>query len=260
MNDTITLFDAHSSTLTHILFDEGSREAAIVDPVDTQIERDLAVLADRQLQLKWVLETHAHADHVTAAGKLAARTGASTAVPAYCGIQQATRQLEDGDTLSLGNRAIRAIHTPGHTAGSMCFRWGNAVLTGDTLLIGGCGRTDFQSGNAGALYDSITQKLFTLPDTTRVLPGHDYHGNTESTIGAEKQSNPRLAGKTREEFINLMNDLHLAPPKMIEVAVPANLHLGALPDDVIQPMPDYAGNVSLSTAHRWWREGRVVMV
>lgn len=225
-SDIIQLFDQESNTFTYILVDEASREAAIVDSVDKNIERDLAIINDRSLALKWVIETHAHADHVTAAGAIAQRTGARTAAPAQCGMRPANRQLQDGDRMPLGTDFIEAIHTPGHTAGSMCYLWHDAVLTGDTLLIGGCGRTDFQSGSADALYDSITQKLFILPDATHVLPAHDYRGRTESTIGEQKRTNPRLAGKTKEAFIHVMANLNLPPPKMLAVAVAANQQLG----------------------------------
>jgi glyoxylase-like metal-dependent hydrolase (beta-lactamase superfamily II)/rhodanese-related sulfurtransferase len=260
MKDIIQLFDPVSSTFTYILFDEATREAAIIDPVDQHIERDLAAIRDRGLALKWILETHAHADHVTAAGALADRTGARTAVPAHCGISGANVQLSDSDTLPLGADFIRAIRTPGHTAGSMCFTWRDAVLTGDTLLMGGCGRTDFQSGDAGAMYDSITQKLFTLPDATRVLPAHDYKGRTESTIGEEKRTNPRLAGKTREQFIEVMRNLNLPQPKMLDTAVPANQRLGAAAARDIRPADGYAGDIPLALAHTWWQRGEAVIV
>ena len=147
--------------------------------------------------------------------------------PSGCGITSANVQLQDGDTLLFGvARAISALHTPGHTAGSMSYLWRGNVFTGDTLLIDGCGRTDFQSGDAGALFDSIQGKLFTLPDITRVYPGHDYRGNSVSTIGWEKRHNARLANRDRAEFIELMADLHLPRPKMIDIAVPANKLLG----------------------------------
>ena len=263
MDNFIQLFDAKSSTFTYILFDAISREAAIVDAVAEHIGRDLAAIAEHRLRLKWVIESHAHADHITAAGEIARRTGATTAAPAQCGISAAAKQLEDGDTLMLGTQAIRALHTPGHTAGSMCYLWGDAVLTGDTLLIGGCGRTDFQSGDAATMYDSITRKLFTLPPSTRVLPGHDYRGRHESTIGAEKNGNPRLAGKSKDEFIAIMNTLHLAPPKMIDTAVPANLRLGDTPPpsaETVLPAQGYAGDVPLAVAQQWWQSGYATLV
>src|SRR5512133_2122894 len=222
----IQLFDTASSTYTYVLFDTATRDAIIIDTVDTLLERDLQVLRDYGLKLVWALETHAHADHITSAGLLAELAGAKTTAPAGCGISTAAVQLDDGDTLTFGSEQIRALHTPGHTAGSMCFVWRTHVFTGDTLLINGCGRTDFQSGSAAAMYHSLTQVLFKLPDDTTVWPGHDYQGNTRSTIGAEKAGNARVAGKTLEEFVAVMDALHLPPPKRINEAVPANLHGG----------------------------------
>jgi sulfur dioxygenase len=236
----LQLFDDASSTWTYVAYDPASREAVIVDPVLEQQERDVAALAAHGLTLRWAIETHAHADHVTASGVLARRLGAATAAPALCGIAPADRQLQHGDALPFGSQALTALHTPGHTAGSMCYLWPrprpepDAVFTGDTLLIGGCGRTDFQSGSAAALYDSITTRLFTLPAQTLVFPGHDYQGRRSSTIGAEQATNPRLAGRTRDEFIALMATLQLAPPRLIDVAVPANRRLG-LAEPAAQP-------------------------
>ena len=223
----IQLFDTESSTFTYLLHDPDTRQAVIVDPVDRHRERDLGELQRLGLQLVYVLETHAHADHVTSAGKLCQITGARAAVPAGCGIPAAEVQLQDGDALRFGrDEEIRVLHTPGHTAGSMSFAWRGNVFTGDTLLIDGCGRTDFQSGSATALYDSVTTRLFTLPDHTLVWPGHDYKGRSVSTIGWEKKSNSRLANRSREEFVDLMNHLDLPKPKRIDVAVPANRNLG----------------------------------
>lgn len=226
----LQLFDEASSTYTYIAYDPASRDAVIIDPVREQLARDKAELQAQGLVLRWAIETHAHADHVTASGALAAQLGAGTAAPAQCGIDPALRQLQDGDEIRFGAEVLVALHTPGHTAGSMCYLWRRAdaacVFTGDTLLIGGCGRTDFQSGSAAALYDSITGKLFTLGDETIVYPGHDYHGRHSSTIGAEKATNPRLAGRTRDEFIALMASLQLPRPRLIDVAVPANRRLG----------------------------------
>jgi len=224
----IQLFDSASSTYTYVLFDEQSREALIIDPVDEQLERDLAVLRQYGLTLLWTVETHAHADHITSAGLLAEHTGAKTAAPQGCGILTAAVQLVDGDTLTFGSQQIRALHTPGHTAGSMGFAWHNHVFTGDTLLINGCGRTDFQSGSPEAMYHSLTQVLFKLPDETTVWPGHDYHGRTHSSIGAEKSGNTRVAGKTLAEFTAIMEALHLPKPKRIDEAVPANLTSGCV--------------------------------
>lgn len=177
----IQLFDPASSTYTYVLFDQVTRDALIIDPVDEQIDRDLAALREYGLKLTWTVETHAHADHITSAGRLAELAGARTAAPHGCGIGTAGVQLQDGDTLEFGHEVIKALHTPGHTAGSMCFVWRDHVFTGDTLLINGCGRTDFQSGSAQDLYRSITRVLFALPDGTTVWPGHDYQGRSHSS-------------------------------------------------------------------------------
>jgi glyoxylase-like metal-dependent hydrolase (beta-lactamase superfamily II) len=225
----IQLFDPASCTYTYILFDEATRDALIIDPTDEEIERDLAQLRTFGLKLAWTVETHTHADHITSAGILAEHTGALTAAPEGCGIATAAVQLKDGDTLRFGGEQILALHTPGHTAGSMSFAWRGNVFTGDALLIDGCGRTDFQGGDAGVLYDSIHARLFTLPDITRVYPAHDYRGNAVSTIGWEKRHNARLANRSRADFIDLMAHLNLPRPKMMDVAVPANRNLGIVP-------------------------------
>lgn len=223
----VQLFDTESSTFTYILAAPGEQEAVIIDPVEHHWERDLQHLRRLGLRLRYVLETHAHADHVTSAGRLCALTGALAAVPGGCGIARAELQLKDGDLIRFGAaEAIQVLHTPGHTAGSMSYVWRGNVFTGDTLLIDGCGRTDFQSGSAEALYDSVTGKLFTLPDDTRMWPGHDYKGQAVSTIGWEKRHNARLANRTREDFVRLMGELKLPKPKLIEMAVPANQNLG----------------------------------
>lgn len=227
----IQLFDPESSTFTYILRATGGREAAIIDPVDKQWERDMLQLERLGLKLAYVLETHAHADHVTSAGKLREMTGAKAAVPSGCCIPPADVQLHHGDVLRFGdNEEIKVLHTPGHTAGSMSFVWHDNVFTGDTLLINGCGRTDFQSGNAEALYASVTNELFVLPDETLVWPAHDYKGQSVSTIGWEKRNNSRLAKRDKQSFIELMGNLNLPKPKLIDIAVPANQNLG-LPHD-----------------------------
>jgi len=226
-HDLIQLFDIESSTFTYFLVDRATREAMAVDSVDRQVERDLALIKRLGLTLRYALETHAHADHVTGAARLIAATGALAAAPSGCGIAPANVQLQDGDVLLFGvAEQLRALHTPGHTAGSMSYEWRGNVFSGDALLIDGCGRTDFQGGDAGALYDSIHGRLFTLPDITRVYPGHDYRGNSVSTIGWEKRHNARLTGRSRAEFIELMGNLKLPRPKMMDIFVPANRRLG----------------------------------
>jgi sulfur dioxygenase len=266
----IQLFDPASSTCTYLLFDTDSREALIIDPVDEQLERDLGVLREYGLTLVLAVETHAHADHVTSASLLVEHTGARTAAPEACGIRTATLQLRDGAELAFGRERLRALHTPGHTAGSMCFYWEHGsqrhVFTGDTLLINGCGRTDFQSGDAAALYRSITERLFTLPDDTVVWPGHDYQGRQHSSIGAEKRGNARLAGKSLEEFTAIMQGLDLPKPRRLDEAVPANLQSGLRHDAegaallAVRPAQGYAGNVSPQLAWSWVERGEAVLV
>ena len=221
------LFDPESSTFTYLLVDRASGDAIIVDSVDKHFDRDTALLVRLGLRLRYVVETHTHADHVTAAGRLRQATGALAAAPFKCGISPADIQLAHGDKLAFGaGEELAAIHTPGHTAGSTSYLWRGNVLTGDTLLIEGCGRTDFQSGDAGSLYDAVHERLFTLPDDTRVWPAHDYRGKTVSTIGYEKRHNARLVGRDRASFVELMANLQLPKPRMIDIAVPANLQLG----------------------------------
>ena len=221
------LFDPESSTFTYLLVNVPTREAIVVDSVDHLVERDMGLVRRLGLTVRFVVETHAHADHVTGAGVLRTKTGAKAAAPFKCGISPADVQLAHGDMLRFGaGEELLAIHTPGHTSGSTSYLWHDNVLTGDTLLIDGCGRTDFQSGDAGSLYDSVHERLFTLPDETRVWPAHDYHGNTVSTIGYEKRNNARLVGRERAAFVTLMGNLNLPRPKMIDVALPANLLLG----------------------------------
>lgn len=262
----LQLFDPASSTYTYILHDSATREALIIDPVDAQLERDLAVLQARGLTLRWAVETHNHADHITSAGLLAEHTGARTAAPAGCGIGTASMQLADGDTLAFGEESLRALATPGHTAGSMSYLWRGQVFTGDTLLINGCGRTDFQSGSARQLYRSITVVLFALPPETTVWPGHDYHGCSHSTVGAEKAGNARVAGHSEAEFVALMDGLHLPAPERIGEAVPANRYSGLRHDAGAtgQALPrterGYAGDVPPVLAWQWVQAGNAVLV
>ena len=274
----IQLFDPVSSTYTYLLVDETSHEAIIIDPVDTQMQRDLEVLKARGLRLAYIVETHAHADHITSAGGLIEHTGAQTATPEGCGILPSALQLKDGDVLQFGTQSIKAIHTPGHTAGSMSFVWQQGaaqhVFTGDTLLIGGCGRSDFQSGSAKALYHSITQVLFGLQDDALVWPGHDYKGQTHSSIAQEKRHNSRINDlalsrvRSEQEFIELMNNLNLPTPKRMDEAVPANLSLGVRHDagaalDAPRAVPQsagYSGDVSPQLAYQWWKSGEAYLV
>jgi len=219
------LFDPETSTYTYLLADEKSREALFIDPVIEQLERDLRLLEELHCTLRYTLDTHVHADHITASGSLRRQTGCQTALSRHAGVGCADIALNDGDILKLGDSEIRVLETPGHTPTCLSFVAGNHVFTGDALLIRGCGRTDFQQGDAAALYDSITQKLFTLPDDTLVRPGHDYHGMLVSTIGEEKQYNPRLK-LDKDAFIQFMAKLNLPNPNRIHEALPANLACG----------------------------------
>lgn len=221
------LFDSGSSTYSYLIADPVTGEAALVDPVLEQIDRDLGLVSALDLHVTYVLETHIHADHVTAASEIRARTGARIArgaSDAPC----VDVPLEHGDFIHVGSLVVTALATPGHTNDGFSYRAPGHVLTGDTLLIGGCGRSDFQNGDAGELYDSITRVLYRLPDDTVVLPGHDYKGFTASTIGEEKKHNARVAGRSRDEFIALMAELRLPPPRLLDLAVPANRACGRM--------------------------------
>jgi glyoxylase-like metal-dependent hydrolase (beta-lactamase superfamily II)/rhodanese-related sulfurtransferase len=221
------LYDHESSTYTYLLGDEASGQAALIDPVAEQLERDPALVRELDLTLALVLDTHVHADHVTAAGALRARTGARTGA-SQRGAPCVDVPLDGGTRLALGDVRLEVLATPGHTDDSLCYRLGGAVFTGDTLLIRGCGRADFQNGDARALYRSITGTLFALPDDTVVWPGHDYNGRTSSTIGEERRHNPRLAGKSEAEFVAIMDNLGLPPPRKLAVSVLANRACGTV--------------------------------
>jgi glyoxylase-like metal-dependent hydrolase (beta-lactamase superfamily II) len=220
--------DAESSTYTYLLADEKTKDAVLIDTVRGQVERDLRQLRELGLELAYVLDTHTHADHFTAAGVLRARTGAK-AVAGQSAAPCADLHLVDGDLLTVGAMRIRVIATPGHTDDSLSFLVEDRVFTGDALLIRSVGRTDFQNGNAGQLYDSVTQKLFALPAHTLVYPAHDYRGLTVSTIGEERAYNTRIASRSREEFERVMGELNLPKPRKIDQAVPANRACGGEP-------------------------------
>lgn len=223
------LFDSETSTYTYLIGDEGTKEAVLVDPVLEQVERDRQLLQELGLTLVYCLETHIHADHITATGRLRELTGCQGIVPKNAQAKCADRFLGDGERLGVGSVEIKAIATPGHTDSHNAYLInGDRVMTGDALLIRGCGRTDFQSGDAATLYDSITQKLFVLPEETLVYPGHDYRGHSVSTIEEEKNYNPRFSGKTKANFIELMASLNLPNPKKIMEAVPANERCGKI--------------------------------
>lgn len=234
------LFDPASSTLSYLVADDASHEAILIDPVVEQAERDVRLLREHGLMLKYTLETHVHADHVTAAQALKKATGAKTAVCRDCNARGYDVLLDDGDVILFGHEEILTIATPGHTPGSVSYLWRDRVFTGDTLLIGGCGRTDFQNGSAEALWDSITNKLFKLDEQILVYPGHDYKGRRVSSIGEEKRFNARVAGKTRDEFLAIMSNLGLPMPARIHEAVPSNLGAGADQPEVAKASEKWA--------------------
>ncbi len=219
------LFDSETFTYTYLVADPATGKAALIDPVAEQIDRDLQLLDELGFELAYVLETHVHADHITAAGALRDRTGATT-VAHENGAACIDRHVHGGDVISLGNLSIEVLDTPGHTDDSLSYRVGPNVFTGDALFIRGTGRADFQNGDPTQLFDSITRVLFALPDDTTVWPGHDYKGRTNSTIGEERKFNPRVANKSLAEFVDIMNNLGLPAPKKLAESVPANRQCG----------------------------------
>ncbi|MFT6400008.1 MAG: glyoxylase-like metal-dependent hydrolase (beta-lactamase superfamily II) [Bradymonadia bacterium] len=225
------LFDQKSWTYTYLLADEDTREAVIIDPVVERIDRDMALLDELHLNLLYTMDTHVHADHVTASGELRERTGARSVVSASNDVVCVDRAVDDGDVIEFGKYKLEVLATPGHTGGCVSFvlRDGDTTMafTGDALFIRGCGRTDFQAGDSRSLYRSVRGQLFSLPADTVVLPGHDYRGHTRSSIAEERAHNPRLKdGVTEDEFVEIMANLKLANPKLMDVAVPANLACG----------------------------------
>ncbi|MBK6690317.1 MAG: MBL fold metallo-hydrolase [Deltaproteobacteria bacterium] len=223
------LFDLESSTYTYILGDELTREAVIIDPVLENVDRDLGLLRDLGLNLRYALDTHVHADHVTALGTLREKTGCQTVLAERAGVGIADVYVKDDDRITFGRYQLEARETPGHTSGCVTYVLGDhsMAFTGDALLIRGSGRTDFQAGDAAALYRSVHDKIFSLPPTCLLYPGHDYKGRTVTSVDEESRLNPRLGGgKTVAEFVEIMSKLQLAYPKKIDIALPANLHLG----------------------------------
>jgi sulfur dioxygenase len=214
---------------TYLVACEHTRKAVLIDPVRENISRYLAYLAYQQLNLDAVVDTHTHADHPTASFQLRELTQAPLIMHRRAPVPAADRHVEQGDSIVFGECALKVLHTPGHTPDSISLYAGDRVYTGDVLLIGGTGRADFAGGDSGQQYDAITQKLFTLPDETLVYPAHDYRGNTHSTIGQEKRSNPRVAGRTREQYIALMASLNFPMPDKIQEVLQPNQ--SAIEDD-----------------------------
>lgn len=223
------LFDPLSSTYTYLLADSASREAILIDPVFEQVAREIALIEELGLTLRMTVETHVHADHVTGAWLLRQRLNSRIAVSARAGAQGVDIAFEDGDRLAFGGRYLTAMATPGHTAGCSSFVLDDQSMafTGDCLLIRGCGRTDFQQGDPAAMYRSVHDRLFTLPDQCLLYPGHDYRGSTVTSVAEEKLYNPRLGSDIGlDDFIGNMRNLGLAHPNKIDIAVPANMRCG----------------------------------
>ena len=237
------LFEHETWTYTYLLADPDSRKAVLIDCVFERHIRDLAMIRELDLSLETVLDTHAHADHVTGAGLMRLATGCQIAISRASGATGADRYLDDGDTVSAGSLKLEARSTPGHTGGCMTFvaEAQAMAFTGDTLLIRGAGRTDFQQGDPASLFRSVRERIFTLPDEFALYPGHDYNGRTSTTVAEERTHNPRLGEGIREEdFVGYMDNLDLPHPKRLAAAVPANMRCGAPGDGALVPAaPDW---------------------
>jgi glyoxylase-like metal-dependent hydrolase (beta-lactamase superfamily II) len=221
------VFDKKSSTYTYLIASSKGREALIIDPVLENVEVYIKLLDELDLKLVKVIDTHIHADHVTGASKLKNITKCVTIMGDHTPADTVEIKVRDDDYINLDNLKIKAMYTPGHTSDSYCFLMNNYLFSGDTLLINGTGRTDFQNGNAKDSYNSIFNKLLTLPEETFLYPAHDYKGEKVSTIGKEKKHNPRLQVNSVDEYVDIMNNLNLKKPSEIETNVSRNIKLGA---------------------------------
>jgi len=221
------LFDRESCTYTYLLADKVSKDAVLIDPVIELSERDASLVKELGLKLKYVMNTHVHADHITGTGRLKKLSPGTLSVISARSGGEADLLVKDGDKIVFGSHSLEVAETPGHTEGCVTYinKEAGCAFTGDTLLVRGCGRTDFQGGSADTLYSSVWSRILSLPDNTTLYPAHDYKGQTASTVGEEKKFNPRLT-KTREEFITLMGNLNLAYPKKIDMSLPANMVCG----------------------------------
>ena len=221
------VFDEKSSTYTYIIASAKGREAVIIDPVIENVESYISILNELELKLVKVIDTHIHADHVTGASKLKQSTNCSTIMGEHTPADTVDIKLKDDDIIKIDQLEIKAMYTPGHTSDSYSFLMNKYLFSGDTLLINGTGRTDFQNGSSRDAYNSLFNKLLKLPDDTMLYPGHDYNGKLSSTIGKEKQHNPRLQVRNVDEYVELMSNLNLAKPKLIDINVSRNIKLGA---------------------------------
>jgi len=226
------LFDSTSGTYTYILASRRGGEALIIDPVLEKVDRYIQLVDELDLKLVKAIDTHLHADHITGLGALRDRTHCITVMGERSKVDVVSMRLSEDDKLTIEGLALDVLYTPGHTDDSYSFLMRDRVFTGDTLLIRGTGRTDFQNGDARAQYDSIFNKLLRLPDETMIFPAHDYKGETVSTVGEEKRFNPRLQVRSVDEYAELMSNLKLANPKMMDVAVPANMRVGLAQEEI----------------------------
>jgi glyoxylase-like metal-dependent hydrolase (beta-lactamase superfamily II) len=241
------LHEPLSNTYTYLLGDQELGLAILIDPVIASMDRDLAEVHKLGLRLAYTVDTHIHADHVTAALEMKRAVGSKIAAPAYDQLPCADVGIEEGIPLQVGSVVLQPLHTPGHTDGHFAYLSGDRVFTGDALLIEGCGRTDFQNGDADALYRSVHSKLFTLPDETLVYPAHDYQERFVSSIAQEKRRNPRLGNsKTLEEFKSIMGNLNLPYPKFIDYAVPSNRQCGVCPSHLPEDLAKYCKQMAES--------------
>jgi sulfur dioxygenase len=220
-------FEPETSTFTYLVACEKTKQAVFIDTVESEVPKYITELQSQDLKLVYTLETHVHADHVTGADTLRQKLGSKSVVHRDAGAMCGDLLVTNGVHIIVGTIDLEVRYTPGHTNGCISYFAGDRIFTGDSLLIGGCGRTDFQNGDSGQLYDSINKQIFSLPDEVIVYPGHDYNGNTQSTVGEERKNNKRLGGgRSREDFIKIMAELKLAYPKYIDVALPANQACG----------------------------------
>lgn len=241
------LYEPLSSTYTYLLGDEDTGQAILIDPVIATMDRDLTEVHRLGLRLAYTLDTHIHADHITAALEMKRVVGSKIAAPAHDRLPCTDVGIEEGEPFQVGGSTLQPLHTPGHTDGHFAYLFNDRVFTGDALLIEGCGRTDFQNGDTDTLYKSVRGKLFALPDETLVYPAHDYKERFVSSIAQEKKRNPRLGGdKSIEEFRQIMANLKLPYPKFIDYAVPGNRQCGVCPPDLPENLAHYCRQMTES--------------
>ena len=241
------LFEPVSSTYTYLLGCESSGQALLIDPVMPTWQRDLAALSELGLKLVYTVDTHIHADHITSALQLKREVGSCIVYPVTSRVPCADIEIQDGRSLQMGGIGLKGLHTPGHTDDHFAYMLGERVFTGDALLIDGCGRTDFQNGDAMTLYKSVHEKLFSLAPETLVYPAHDYQQRRVSSIGQERARNPRLGDdKTIEQFLRIMSELNLPYPKFIDHAVPGNRQCGVCPPDLDDELQRYCEQMERS--------------